>query len=34
VVVGQAGSVDAVGLVNPSVRQVLAAVEQRSRDRG
>lgn len=34
VVVGPVGSVDAVGLVNPSVRQVLAAVEQRSRDGG
>lgn len=32
VVVGPPGSVDAVGLVNPSVRQVLAAVEQHSRD--
>jgi glutaredoxin-like protein len=34
VVVGEVGSAGAVGLVNPSVRQVLAAVEQRSRDRG
>lgn len=34
VVVGTVGSAEAVGLVNPSVRQVLAAVEQHASDGG
>ena len=34
VVVGEVGSAHAVGLVNPSVREVLAAVQRRSSDHG
>jgi glutaredoxin-like protein len=34
VVVGRPGAADAVGLVNPSARQVLAAVQAHTGDRG
>ena len=34
VVVGEVGSAKAVGLVNPSAREVLAAVQRRSSDHG